>query len=121
MTANRFPRGVYSAGREPDARFSLANERTFLAWIRTALAFVAGAVALEALDVPVQPALRITASMVLVAAALVLVGQAWLGWTRTEKALRHDRPLPAPFSALPTVIALALVATLVGVGLLMGR
>ena len=24
--------------REPDARFTLANERTFLAWVRTALA-----------------------------------------------------------------------------------
>ena len=29
-------------GEEPDPRFTLANERTFLAWMRTALAFVAG-------------------------------------------------------------------------------
>lgn len=27
-------------GRDPDYRFSLANERTFLAWIRTALALL---------------------------------------------------------------------------------
>lgn len=35
-------------GEEPDARFTLANERTFLAWIRTALAFIAGGIAVEA-------------------------------------------------------------------------
>ena len=45
----RFPRRVYGAGQEPDVRFSLANERTFLAWVRTSLALVAGGVALEAL------------------------------------------------------------------------
>ena len=35
-------------GNEPDVRFSLANERTFLAWIRTALALLAGGIAVEA-------------------------------------------------------------------------
>ncbi|MGB6454192.1 MAG: DUF202 domain-containing protein, partial [Streptosporangiaceae bacterium] len=30
-----------SAETEPDARFTLANQRTFLAWSRTALALVA--------------------------------------------------------------------------------
>jgi putative membrane protein len=38
MSDRRFPRSVFSRGTEPDARFTLANERTFLAWIRTALA-----------------------------------------------------------------------------------
>ena len=33
-------------GEAPDYRFSLANERTFLAWIRTALGFLAAGVAL---------------------------------------------------------------------------
>jgi putative membrane protein len=36
-------------GQEPDYRFSLANERTFLAWIRTALAILASGVALDQL------------------------------------------------------------------------
>jgi putative membrane protein len=39
-------------GVEPDQRYSLANERTFLAWIRIALAFVAGAVAVVQLVPP---------------------------------------------------------------------
>ncbi|WP_041583188.1 YidH family protein [Xylanimonas cellulosilytica] len=42
---DRFPASVYGQGSEPDARFSLANERTFLAWIRTSLALMAGGVA----------------------------------------------------------------------------
>ena len=38
-------------GSDPDPRFTFANERTFLAWNRTALAFVAaGLAAAEFLD-----------------------------------------------------------------------
>ncbi|WP_283215114.1 DUF202 domain-containing protein [Pseudofrankia sp. DC12] len=36
---------VHTVGTDPDYRFSLANERTFLAWIRTALALLAGGIA----------------------------------------------------------------------------
>ena len=45
---SRLARRVFPEGTEPDPRFTLANERTFLAWMRTALAFIAGGVALEA-------------------------------------------------------------------------
>ena len=54
----RFPQSVYRDGSEPDPRFSLANERTFLAWIRTSLALFAAGVALEALAIPVDARLR---------------------------------------------------------------
>ncbi|MEI2422188.1 DUF202 domain-containing protein, partial [Arthrospira platensis SPKY2] len=37
-----FPGDPRSVGTDPDYRFSLANERTFLSWIRTSLALVAG-------------------------------------------------------------------------------
>ena len=66
MTA-RFPRSVHGVGEEPDPRASLANERTFLAWVRTALALAAGGVALEALDLPVAGGLRLAAALLLVA------------------------------------------------------
>ena len=49
MRAERWPRWVYGGGTEPDARFTFANERTFLAWIRTALALLAGGVALDSI------------------------------------------------------------------------
>ena len=41
-----FTRRVFPTGGEPDPRFTLANERTFLAWIRTALGLLAGGIAL---------------------------------------------------------------------------
>lgn len=118
--AGRLPRRVYGSGSEPDPRFSLANERTFLAWIRTALAFLAGAVALEALATALDPGLRLVAALILVATGITLVAQAWFGWMRTERALRHQRPLPSPLSALPAAIGVFAVAVLVGAALVVG-
>ncbi|WP_402469443.1 YidH family protein [Isoptericola aurantiacus] len=120
MTDPRLPRSVYRSGDEPDPRFSLANERTFLAWIRTALAFLAGAVALEALATPLHPPLRLAAALILVATAIALVVEAWVGWTRTERAMRHGRPLPPPVSALPAAVGLLAAAVLVAMGLVLG-
>lgn len=106
--ARRFPRSVYGVGTEPDARFTLANERTFLAWIRTSLALLAGGVALELLGLPLHPGLRLAASLVLVAASVLVPVVAWFGWMRTERALRQDRPLPS--SPLGPVVGAAVSA-----------
>ncbi|WP_127819750.1 YidH family protein [Microbacterium sp. CPCC 204701] len=103
-------------GDEPDARFSLANERTFLAWNRTALALIAGGVALEALGLDLQPGLRLTAALILIAAGLVVPLLAWLEWGRTERALRSGSPLPGS----ATSIALAATIVLVGALVLLG-
>jgi putative membrane protein len=85
---------VFGTGVEPDARFSLANERMFLAWNRTALALTAGAVALESLGLDLQPGFRLATSLVLIAAGTLTPLIAWVEWIRTERALRADRPLP---------------------------
>lgn len=116
MTRTRFPRSVYRTGAEPDARFSLANERTFLAWNRTALALIAGGVALEALGLDLQPGLRLTASLILIAAGVVVPVLAWFEWGRTERALRSASPLPGS----TTSIALAATIVLVGALVLLG-
>ena len=87
---SRWPRWVYATGHEPDYRFSFANERTFLAWIRTSLALLAGGVALDALRLSVPASLQRVIAVVLVALALLCAAVAWMRWARAERAMRHD-------------------------------
>ena len=111
MSDQRFPRSVFSRGTEPDARFTLANERTFLAWIRTALALIAGGVALEVLGLDLHAGLRLAASLVLVAVGVLTPALAWFGWMRTELALREGKPLPTS----PLGVILGSAVTLAGI------
>lgn len=116
----RFPAGVYRVGQEPDARFSLANERTFLAWIRTSLALLAGGVALEALELNIEPWLRLVGAVLLILAGIATPMQAWIGWLRTERAMRTNTPLPSPMLSLPIVITVIVVGFLILTGLIVG-
>lgn len=115
----RFPPTVFGQGDEPDPRFSLANERTFLAWIRTALALMAGGVALEALGPGIHPGYRLAASILLILTGIMSALQAWGGWARTERALRRSSPLPPAPLSLPLTILLVSVATLILIGILL--
>ena len=105
--------------RHPDYRFTLANERTLLAWLRTGLALVAGGVAVATYT----PDLGVTWGSAAVAFALVLtgLGTALAGfsrWRANEAAIRADAPLPASWLA-PTVTA-ALASVVVVVAVLVG-
>ena len=113
----RFPRWVYGTGTDPDARFSLANERTFLAWIRTSLALLAGGVALEALELPVQADLRFAAALVLVTLGVLAPALAWIGWARAERAVRTRSSLPAPSAFGLLVVGVCAAGVLVLIGL----
>ncbi|GAA4871002.1 YidH family protein [Serinicoccus chungangensis] len=114
----RFPRSVYALGSDPDPRFSLANERTFLAWIRTALAFLAAGVALEALAVPIAPGYRLAASAVFVVLGMLAAVQAWVGWFRVERAMREGRTLPPLTIGAVIAVGVLLAILLVAAGLL---
>jgi putative membrane protein len=94
----RWPRRLYEEGDEPDPRFTLANERTFLAWIRTALALMAGGVGVEALNaVAAEPSdIRTVLAVALLLAGVLCSGTAFTRWVATERALRRGKPLPAP-------------------------
>jgi len=112
---------VYGVGDEPDPRFSFANERTFLAWIRTALGFVAAGVALAAVVrlAPGEGPEVQAASLLLVAAGLLSGIGAFTRWMRSERAMRLDQPLPSsPLLVVLTVlVVLAGVAALIAVAL----
>lgn len=84
-------------GEEPDYRFSLANERTFLAWIRTALALLAGGVLLEQFaGRRYLHGLVVACAIGLCILAAVLCAMAYFKWRDNEIAMRHARPLPYP-------------------------
>lgn len=113
MTGRRFPRRVYAVGGEPDPRFTLANERTFLAWIRTSLALLAGAAAVTSFDLPWPGWVRLAVAVVLGLTGLLCVVSAWLGWARVERALRVGAPLPGAASYLVVMVGVAVVALLI--------
>ena len=112
----RSPRGVYGVGSEPDARFSLANERTALAWVRTGLALVAGGVALSTFAAFAElPVLISIVAMVACLGGAALAVSALFSWRRVERALRLDQPLPPPL-ALPWLVGgVAVVAVVLAV------
>lgn len=119
MARDRFPQSVYGTGDEPDARFTLANERTYLAWIRTSLALLAGGIALEVLGLGIDEFFRMAASVVLMGTGIAAAPVAWWGWARYERALRNNTPLPPSMFALPIAAAVAVSGLLVFVGFLL--
>ncbi len=98
--------------QEPDYRFTLANERTFLAWIRTSLALIAGGVALVQL-VPSFgiPGMRHGLSAFLVAGGGALAVLSVRRWNRVQDAMRRDIDLPP--SPLPWVLGIGLLGVTV--------
>ncbi|CAN5156613.1 hypothetical protein BH20ACT5_BH20ACT5_00770 [soil metagenome] len=109
-------------GRDPDPRFSFANERTFLAWIRTALALMAAGIGLEAFG----PTLGAAVVRPLLASLLVLVGvligvTSFRRWLLAERALRRNEPLPVPLLAPLLAYGLAVIAVAALVSLLLLR
>jgi len=97
--------GSSHATAEPDARFTLANERTFLAWNRTALALVVAGLGIVQLLPPFpgvpwgRHVLGIPLIVLGAAVSVISYGE----WRRTQAALRRGAPLPR--SVLPRVLA----------------
>jgi putative membrane protein len=101
------PRSPISAGTEPDYRFSLANERTFLAWIRTAIALLAGGVAVVQLvpDLAPRPQ-RLGLGVAFALLAFTVAATSYRRWWLVQRAMRTGAPLPHTW--LPAVIAAGL-------------
>lgn len=109
-------------GKEPDPRFTLANERTFLTWISTSLALSAAGVAVAALPGEAfLPWLRTALAVTLVLLSATAAVMAYPRWRRVQGALRRESPLPPPALAPVFGYGVAAVALLALVMVLLGR
>lgn len=104
MTTRGWRPRAFREGEDPDPRFTLANERTYLAWVRTGLGLIAAAVGLEAFGTDVVgPTVHTVLVVGLLVGAVLLVGFAFLRWMGVEAAMRTGRSLPVP--AIAAVLA----------------
>ncbi len=110
---NRWPKSVYETGSEPDPRFTLANERTFLAWIRSAIAVIAIGVAINELGIGGNATLRAVVVAALIITGILIAVFSFVRWAKIEKAMRHSKPLPSLASGIGFAIAVAAIALLV--------
>ncbi|MBT2490274.1 DUF202 domain-containing protein [Streptomyces sp. ISL-96] len=115
------PQRIREEGETPDYRFSLANERTFLAWIRTALALIGGGFAVDQFLPGLSWGVRAGMALGLLAAGVLCALRAVNYWVRCEQAMRRGDDLPV--TRFPTVLSLvvALVAVVMVVVVLFGR
>ncbi|PZS05671.1 MAG: hypothetical protein DLM56_02525 [Pseudonocardiales bacterium] len=107
--------------REPDYRFTLANERTFLAWIRTSLGLLAGGVGI----VQLAPKLAVRGGrealgLLLIALSLMVSAGSVLRWRQIELAVRRGAALPRIRLTWVLAAGLSVVAVIVGVLILTG-
>jgi len=102
---------------EPDPRFSYANERTFLAWIRTALGLItAGLVVTQLFPSFDLPGGRRLIGLPLIALGVLISVFSFSNWQRNEQAMRFQRPLPQ--SPLPRIVAVV-VSVVAVIGLIL--
>ena len=105
-------------GTEPDPRWTFANERTFLAWSRTALALVVAGLGVVQLlpPFPGVPVGRHLLGVPLIVLGAVLAVVAYAEWVRNQHALRRGEPMPKsnmPWILAATITGMAIVSAIV--------
>ncbi|WP_405391750.1 DUF202 domain-containing protein [Streptomyces sp. NBC_01102] len=105
------PQGIREEGDTPDYRFSLANERTFLAWIRTALALIGGGFAVDQFLPGLPWGVRAGLALGLLGAGVLCALRAVNHWVRCERAMRRGEDLPV--SRFPALLSLAVAVVAV--------
>ena len=110
-----------AAADEPDYRFTLANERTFLAWQRTALGLLAAAVAVVQLVPELSiPGARHALGLLLAVLAILTSGMGLVRWEQADRAIRRGGPLPR--RPTPAYLAVGLIVVgLIAVALVIGK
>ncbi|TXS51710.1 YidH family protein [Streptomyces sp. t39] len=108
------PGRIRDEGDTPDYRFSLANERTFLAWIRTALALIGGGFAVDQFLPDLRWGVRAGLALALIGTGAVCAVRAVNHWVRCERAMRRGEDLPVSrFPALLAVLVAVVAAAMV--------
>ena len=104
-------KNLRNIGNNPDPRFTLANERTFLAWIRTSMALILGAIVVVTLLSEVAMLSSLIAPLAVALSVLggALAIWAWFRWRRTETALRLGQSPPLTIALLLVAIIFAVL------------
>jgi inner membrane protein YidH len=93
-------------GEEPDVRFTLANERTYLAWIRTSLALIGGGLAASQLITFESDLGRLLVALPPIVLGAVLAFSSYRRWEANQRAMRLGEPLP--FGGPPRLLAVGI-------------
>jgi putative membrane protein len=99
-------------GRHPDPRFTFANERTYLAWNRTALALIVGGLAVAQFVKVGAAGTQLIVALPLIALGACLSYASYRQWQRNQRALRLAEPLATP--ALPRILLYGVVVFALG-------
>ena len=104
-------------GTEPDPRYTFANERTFLAWSRTALALVVAGLGVVQLlpPFPGVPWGRHVLGVPLIVFGAVVAVTAYREWTTSQRAMRRDQPLPRSIMPIVMTVIIAAMAVVAAV------
>lgn len=116
LAGARRERRLEQIGQEPDPRFTFANERTFLAWNRTALALIAAGLAAALFLKFNLHGLRLFVAVPLILLGAVLALASYLHWEDSERAMRLRQPLR--YSWMPRVLTAGITAIAVCGGIL---
>lgn len=107
--------------QEPDYRFTLANERTFLAWIRTALGLLAAGVAVRQFVPPFAVAGATTVlALVCITLAAIVAATSFPRWRRAQQAMRAGAALPSSPMVAVLATGVLLLAVLAAVLVIVG-
>lgn len=115
-----FDEWVRSVGQDPDPRFTLANERTFLSWITTSLGMFGVGLAVGTIIPERSTLITVLAGTWILIAAVISV-RALLRWFRLERAMRLGLGLPLSSSIPVVALGLGLLALASGLAVLVAR
>jgi putative membrane protein len=114
----RFDAWVRSVGDDPDPRFTLANERTFLSWVTTSLGLLGIGLAVGTIIPGEHFAINIL-SVLWILMAAILSFRALLRWFRMERAMRSNHGLPLSTSIPLVAASIAVLSLATGIAVVM--